>query len=87
VDFTIRAKPKKAKPFPANIVKAVKRLVKERKPDLYLPHPDAKQEQLFFTMLRECLEQGIIDVELVKREMAANHVRHDALELVQRRAA
>ncbi len=35
----------------------------------------------------ECLEKGIIDVDLVKREMAANHVRHDALELVQRRAA
>jgi hypothetical protein len=38
-------------------------------------------------MLGECLEKGIIDVGLVKREMAADHVRHDALELVQRRAA
>jgi hypothetical protein len=38
-------------------------------------------------LLGECLEKGIIDVDLVKREMAANHVRHDALELVQRRAA
>jgi hypothetical protein len=87
VDFTVRVKPKKANPFPANIVKAVKRLVKEKKPDLYQRHPDPKQEQLFFSLLGECLEKGIIDVDLVKREMAANHVRHDALELVQRRAA
>jgi hypothetical protein len=87
VDFTVRVKPNKPKPFPANIVKAVKRLVKEKKPDVYERHPDPKQEQLFFSLLRECLEKGIIDIDLVKREMAANHVRHDALELVERRAA
>jgi len=87
VDFTVRVKPNKPKPYPANIVKAVKRLVKEKKPDVYQRHPDPKQEQLFFTLLGECLDKGIIDVDLVKREMAANHVRHDALELVQRRAA
>jgi hypothetical protein len=87
VSFTVRAKAGKPKPFPANIVKAVKRLVKEKKPDVYEPHPDPNQEALFFNLLRECLEKGIIDLDLVKREMAANHVRHDALELVQRRAA
>jgi hypothetical protein len=84
VDFTIRAKPK---PFPVNLVKAVKRLVTEQKPDVYERHPDPNQERLFFTLLGECLEKGIVDVDLVKREMAADHVRHDALELVQRRAA
>jgi hypothetical protein len=68
-------------------VKAVKRLVKDKAPDTYQPHPDPAQERLFFSLLQECLEKGIIDVDLVKREMDANHVRHDALELVQRRAA
>lgn len=86
VDYTVRVKPKKQS-FPANLVKAVKRMVKEKSPNAYQPHPDPKQEQLFFTLLGECLEQGVIDVDLVKREMAANHVRHDALERIQRRAA
>jgi hypothetical protein len=83
VDFTIRVKPK-PKSFPASIVKAVKGLVQEKKRDVYQPHPDTKQEQFFFALLGECLEKGIIDTDLVKREMAANHVRHDALDLAQR---
>ncbi|HVM85062.1 MAG TPA: hypothetical protein VMW18_14320 [Candidatus Binatia bacterium] len=87
VDFTVRLKRKKAKGFPANILQAVKRLGKEEKPNTYLPHPDPNQEQLFFSMLGECLDQGIIDVDLVKREMAADHIRHDALDLCRRRAA
>jgi hypothetical protein len=87
VDFTIRAKANRKKPFPANIVKAVKRLVKDQGPDVYQRHPDPNQEQLFFTLLGECLERGIVDVDLVKREMAANHVRHDALEMCRRHAA
>jgi hypothetical protein len=87
IDFTVRVKPAKRKPFPGNIVKRVKQLIKESKPNTYQPHPDPNQERLFFTLLGECLEKGIIDVALVKREMAADHVRHDALELCQRRAA
>jgi len=30
------------------------------------------------------LEQGIIGEELVRNEMQQNHVRHDALQLVER---
>ena len=48
---------------------------------------DVNQERLFFTLVRECLEKGVFDIELVRREMAANHVRHDALDLCQRLAA
>ena len=87
VDFTVRVKPPKQRSLPGKIVKAVKRLVKEKTPNTYQPHPDPAQERLFFSLLQECLEKGIIDVALVKREMAADHVRHDALELCQRRAA
>jgi len=50
----------------------------------YKPHPDPKQEQYFFQLLRECLDQGIVDEALLKEHMAKNHVRHDALELVER---
>jgi hypothetical protein len=87
IDFTVRVKPAKQRSFPGKIVKAVKRLVKDKVPNTYQPHPDPAQERLFFNLLQECLEKGIIDVDLLKREMAADHVRHDALELVQRRAA
>lgn len=52
----------------------------------YRPHPDPRQETFFFALLRECLEAGEIDEELVRQEMRLNHVRHDALELVERAA-
>ena len=89
VDFTVRVKAPSTRSFAKNVVKAVKRLVSDKKSsrDVYQPHPDPNQERLFFTLLRECLEKGVIDAELVKREMAANHVRHDALDLCQRMAA
>jgi len=50
----------------------------------YKPHPDPKQEQFFFGLVRECLENGIVSESLVRDEMRQNHVRHDALQLVER---
>ena len=50
----------------------------------YHAHPDPKQEQLFFGLVRECLEQGIISESLIEDEMRQNHVRHDALQVVER---
>jgi hypothetical protein len=50
----------------------------------YHSHPDPKQEQFFFGLLRECLEKGIVTEELVRDEMNNNHVRHDALQVVER---
>ncbi len=47
----------------------------------YQPHPDRRQEQYFFDLLKECLESGVISESVVRDEMARNHVRHDALEL------
>ena len=87
VDFTVRAKKGGLRGIAKKAVKAVKRLATGNKPDLYRPHPDGNQERLFFTLLRECLEKGVVDVKLVRREMAANHVRHDTLDLCQRLAA
>ncbi|MDY0883130.1 hypothetical protein ACFPL7_09230 [Dongia soli] len=84
IDFTVRAK---AKSFPASVVKSVKRWFNGGKPKIYRPHPDPKQEQLFFDFLSECLEQGIVTEEMLQREMASNHIRHDALQLCHRQAA
>ena len=50
----------------------------------YRPHPDPRQEKFFFGLLRECLEKEIITESLVRDEMKRNHVRHDALQLVDR---
>ncbi len=50
----------------------------------YKPHPDPRQEQFFFGLVRECLDKGIITEAQLREEMAKNHLRHDALELVER---
>ncbi|MEE8429222.1 MAG: hypothetical protein V3S33_06950 [Gammaproteobacteria bacterium] len=50
----------------------------------YRPHPDPAQEHFFFGLLRECLDQGIVSEELLRKEMRQNHVRHDAFEVLER---
>jgi hypothetical protein len=48
----------------------------------YKPHPDPAQERFFFGLLRECLATGAISRQIVEEEIAARHVRPDALALV-----
>lgn len=81
IDFTVRVKPK-------SLLKQLKHLIAPKPPksETYQPHPDPNQEKLFFGLLAECLEKGIVTEDLVRREMSANHVRHDALELCSRAA-
>lgn len=50
----------------------------------YRAHPDRNQEWFFFGLLKECLAQGLIDAALLRDEMARNHVRHDAFEVLAR---
>jgi hypothetical protein len=50
----------------------------------YARHPDQNQERLFFGLLRECVEQGIVSEQLLRQEMQQNHVRHDAFEMIER---
>jgi len=47
-------------------------------------HPDSSQEEFFFSLLRECLEQNVISEEMLRREMRLDHVRHDAIEVLDR---
>lgn len=49
----------------------------------YKRHPDVRQEQLFFSLLQECFDSGQISEAQLKREMAANHVRHDAMKVMK----
>jgi hypothetical protein len=86
IDFTVRVKTKN-KSLPKRLAKSVKNLLSFGKAGVYQRHPDPKQEQLFFDLLSECIDRGIVTEAMVRHEMAANHVRHDALQLCQRKAA
>jgi hypothetical protein len=50
----------------------------------YREHPDRHQEQLFFGLLKECLESGQVSEALVQEEIDRNHVRRDAFEVLAR---
>jgi hypothetical protein len=50
----------------------------------YRPHPDPKQQDLFFGLLKECIDQGIISEAMIREQMSRNHVRHDAFEVLDR---
>jgi len=53
-------------------------------PPNYSRHPDPQQERFFFGLLRECLDEGVVSEAQLREEMRRNHIRHDALELVER---
>jgi hypothetical protein len=49
----------------------------------YDVHPDPNQEKFFFSLVRDCLEDGVITEQQVREEIAQGHVRTDALDLVR----
>ncbi len=50
----------------------------------YKPHPDKRQEDFFFGLVKECVENGTISEELLREAMRNNWVRHDALEVLEK---
>ena len=50
----------------------------------YQPHPDPNQERLFFGLLRECVDKGIVSEGQLRDEMRLNHIRHDTLDVLRR---
>lgn len=58
-----------------------------KKKGSYKSHPDPRQEQFFFSLLKECLDTGAITEEQIKAEMAQNHVRHDAFTVMDKAPA
>ena len=50
----------------------------------YKEHPDANQRNLFFGLLRECIERKLVTEDMLRQEMQRNHVRHDAFEVLDR---
>ncbi len=84
VDF--RAPESKGGFTPKNIYHRVRRVIfgEYGLMGTYKPHPDPNQERLFFGLLRECHDKGIVTEAMIRHEMKHNHVRHDALELMRR---
>lgn len=71
VDYTLR----ESGPFDF-----LRRLASRR----YQPHPDRNQEALVFSLLAEMVDQKLVTKEELVAEMAANHIRHDSLDLIER---
>lgn len=71
-------------------LKALRRLVrrlisKDRAETVrYRPHPDPRQERLFFTFLKECLDEGTITKRFLRKAIRQNHLRKDAFDLLDR---
>lgn len=48
----------------------------------YQSHPDLRQEQLFFGLLKECVEQGSITTRFLRKAIRRNYLRKDAFTLL-----
>jgi hypothetical protein len=49
----------------------------------YDRHPDPRQEEFFFDLVKGCLADGVITEDDLRQEMEQGHLRKDALELVR----
>ena len=58
----------------------IRRLVNRR----YERHPDQRQEAFVYSLLADMIDEKVMTKQELVREMAANHVRHDSLELIER---
>lgn len=50
----------------------------------YQQHPDRNQEALIYSLLAEMVDAGEVTKDELVGEMAANHIRHDSLDLIDR---
>ena len=50
----------------------------------YRPHPDPRQEALFFGLLRECLERGVVSETVLREAIEHRYLRPDALAVMER---
>jgi hypothetical protein len=57
-------------------------ITRRKLPGSYWRHPDQRQEQYFFALLKECLSTGGVTRDLLQKHMNLNHVRHDALDVM-----
>lgn len=58
----------------------IRRLANRR----YEAHPDKRQEAFVYSLLAGMIDEGVVTKDELVAEMAANHIRHDSLELADR---
>lgn len=71
IDYTLRER------GPFDFLRRLKR-------SKYEQHPDPNQEALVYSLLADLVDRGEVTKHELVAEMAANHVRHDSLELIER---
>ncbi len=50
----------------------------------YKKNPDPNQENFIFSLMRDALDKGVISEQMLCDEMAKDHLRHDAMELLEK---
>jgi hypothetical protein len=50
----------------------------------YERHPDERQEALVYSLLAEMVDAGLVTRQELVEEMAANHIRHDSLDVIEK---
>ncbi len=68
--------------IPRSWIRAVKQIAGAT--ERYQAHPDANQEAVYFGLLRECLADGAVAEDTLRREIALGHLRPDAFEVLDR---
>jgi hypothetical protein len=48
----------------------------------YLPHPDPRQERLFFGLLQECVDQGTVTERMLRAAIRKRYIRKDTFALL-----
>ncbi len=71
VDYTLRE---------SGPLDLIRRFVNRR----YERHPDQRQEAYVYALLADMIDQKVMTRDELVREMAADHIRHDSLELIER---
>ena len=71
VDYTLRER---------GVFDFIRRMANRR----YQAHPDPKQEALVYSLLADLVDEGSVTRRELEEGMAANHIRHDSLLLVDR---
>ncbi len=49
----------------------------------YEKHPDPNQEKFFFSLFKECLEQGVFTEDYVQSEIEKKHIRPDMMQVLE----
>lgn len=91
IDFTaekdgIKAAPKSKWGIPIKWVRFARSIANGEKyiPDgYYLRHPDRKQEQFFFSLLKQCLDDNFVSKDQIEEDIRKKYIRPDAFEMIK----